>query len=132
VGEDLLGDAAVGRILRESGTEAWSVEDVEKDEVSIAVTLGTVSGEYERRERFLVAKNEEMVGPKDGGGEQLTRRAQRLIHGSTTRLGCLFHGIVTPRLLSEPDCRNVPVIVAKLKVVADNSLPEMNHERTRS
>ena len=79
MGEDLLGDDAVGRILRESGTEAWSVEDVEKDEVSIAVTLGTVSGEYERRERFLVAKtkNEEMVGPKDGGGEQLTRRAQR-------------------------------------------------------
>ena len=33
---------------------------------------------------------------------------------------------MSPRLLSEPDCRDVPVIVAELKAVADNSLPEMN------
>ncbi|KAG2587013.1 hypothetical protein PVAP13_5NG090200 [Panicum virgatum] len=61
VGEDLLGDGAVGRILRESGAAARSVEDVEKDEASVAVTLSAVAGEYERRERLLAAKNEEMV-----------------------------------------------------------------------
>ena len=33
---------------------------------------------------------------------------------------------MSPRFLSEPDCRDVPVIVAELKAVADNSLPEMN------
>ena len=60
VGEDLLGDGAVGRLLRESGAASRSVEDVEKDEASVAVTLGAVAGEYER-ERFLAAKNEEMA-----------------------------------------------------------------------
>ncbi|OEL27855.1 Factor of DNA methylation 2 [Dichanthelium oligosanthes] len=61
VEEDLLGDGAVGRSLRESGAAARSVEDVEKDEASVAVTLGAVAGEYERRERFLDAKNKGMV-----------------------------------------------------------------------
>ena len=61
VGEDLLGDGAVGRLLRESGAASRSVEDVEKDEASVAVTLSAVAGEYERRERLLAAKNEEMV-----------------------------------------------------------------------
>lgn len=61
VEEDLLGGGAVGRFLRESGAAARSVEDVEKDEASAAVTLGAVVATYERRERFWAAKNEEMV-----------------------------------------------------------------------
>nr|TKW13414.1 hypothetical protein SEVIR_5G099700v2 [Setaria viridis] len=40
VREDLIGDGAVGRFLRESGTAARSVEDIEKDEASAAVMLG--------------------------------------------------------------------------------------------
>ncbi|XP_012701688.2 factor of DNA methylation 2 [Setaria italica] len=61
VREDLIGDGAVGRFLRESGTAARSVEDIEKDEASAAVMLGAVASEYQRRERFLAAKNEEMA-----------------------------------------------------------------------
>jgi hypothetical protein len=70
VGEDLLGDGAVGRLMRESGAAARIVEDVEKDEASVAVTLGAVAGEYERRERFLAAKNEEMVRAVQGMEEE--------------------------------------------------------------
>ncbi|CAL4965220.1 unnamed protein product [Urochloa decumbens] len=61
VESDLLGGGAVARFLRESGAAARSVEDVEKDEASGAAKLAAVAGEYERRERFLAAKNEEMV-----------------------------------------------------------------------
>ncbi|CAO2209009.1 unnamed protein product [Urochloa humidicola] len=58
---DVLGGGAVGRFLRESGAAARSVEDVEKGEASGAATLAAVAGEYERREGFLAAKNEEML-----------------------------------------------------------------------
>ncbi|CAL4958139.1 unnamed protein product [Urochloa decumbens] len=61
VESDLLGGGAVARFLRESGAAARSVEDVEKDEAIGAAKLAAVAGEYERREGFLAAKNEEMV-----------------------------------------------------------------------
>jgi hypothetical protein len=64
--EDLLDDGAVGRFLRETGVRARSVYDVEKDE----------SSKYERRDKFLEAKLQEMV--------QLEHRVEEessLIHG---------------------------------------------------
>nr|CAB3476292.1 unnamed protein product [Digitaria exilis] len=59
--EDLLGDGEVGRFLRNSGATARSVENVEKEEGSAAATLAAVAAKYERREKFLEAKNEELV-----------------------------------------------------------------------
>ncbi|TVU21913.1 hypothetical protein EJB05_31584, partial [Eragrostis curvula] len=60
--EDLAGDGAVGRFLREAGARVRSVEDVEKDEVSVAAGLAAVVADYERRAKFLEDKRDEMVG----------------------------------------------------------------------
>ncbi|KAK2630768.1 hypothetical protein QOZ80_1AG0009540 [Eleusine coracana subsp. coracana] len=59
--DDLLGDGTVARFLREAGVRARSVEDVEKEESSIATVLGAAVGEYERRAKELQAKHEEKV-----------------------------------------------------------------------
>lgn len=61
VEEDLLGSGAVGRFLRESGATSRSVEDVQKDEARHADALAAVHDEYERREKLLKARSEEMA-----------------------------------------------------------------------
>ncbi|KAF0918315.1 hypothetical protein E2562_023386 [Oryza meyeriana var. granulata] len=59
--EDLRGDGAVGRFLREAGGSARSAEDVEKDEGRVAAKLAGIADEHERRARILEAKCEKMA-----------------------------------------------------------------------
>ncbi|XP_062183171.1 factor of DNA methylation 1-like [Phragmites australis] len=95
--EDLLGDNAVGRFLRESGVAARSVEEVQKDETIVAARLGGVASEYERRARFLEAKCEEMVW---------------MMHMVEEENSCL-HGELK--------------VSEGWKTIADNIIPQMNN-----